>query len=65
MEYNKDKTTHNHNLDSILDSSCRYDLANFSLNDCDCDCNLLNDVIGSYGFEEDKSTQFGIKSNIK
>lgn len=58
MENNRDTKAHSHNLDKPLDDSSRYDLQNYILYDCDCECNLLNDVNDSYGFEEDKIPGF-------
>lgn len=63
MENNKDRKTHSHNLDKPLDDSCRYDLENCALYDCDCECNLLNDVNDSY-FEEDKIPGFKSYGNL-
>lgn len=64
MEHNKDTKPHSHNLDKPLDDGCRYDLANYILYDCDCECNLLNDVNDTYGFEEDKIPQFKSDGNL-
>lgn len=65
MEHNKNTKPHSHNLDSSLDNNNRYDLANYILFDCDCECNLINDVNDSYGFEEDKIPEFKSDGNLK